>query len=1329
MFYHKKLNSNCNVVNQSQLLNYVCMYVASYIILHICVQLTVVTALYIPRMMNVLIYLIILTSQCVHSKVIIVNSNNGNDNTECCVNGTCTCSSLSTALLNIDNNTIINITSESVALNNTTTMGSGKLTNITITGSNVTIMCNNSGSVYCESCDDVMIEGITWDRCGDPNVANIAGVTFNGTSNISIVNCTFQHSQIPTVSLLGVLDKILIQNCKFLFNIPVQVSDSWSGGILSIIGQSGRLNNSNVTLIICQSYFYNNGYLHQFTLNQVLSTLYVLIHGNSVPNCDVILEKNKFISNRNAAYMEIAMYKLISIQLTEISLLNNSFLYGYVTAGIDIFIPSSDHVVLSIMSSNFNANNGNSVWCDMIGNKISIRINDSNITNSALTLHPQVVSSMMITVSARDMSEITFYRVQCNDNLIGSSQIDSIFHGAVSIVTFNGNVKVRMYMLDFMSNKYLGRDGGALFILLKGQTNNYFNITVEECLFAHNWSPGHGAALYISTEGFSNSSNNIQIKDTNFDQNFAGSSVVCIVQDGFTQGENKRILQLNTLTFTSNVGSSMYISSCNVKMLGNLLFNNNTAENGGAMYLSQVNSTTIENESKIKFLNNTAKLNGGAVYVDFICNNFNDNTNRFFYNASSSYSVSFINNSATIAGNSIYFNVPNVCSLNANINTSNSIFHIPCQFNYSQLVNGKMMNIPCDLDYTLLNGTGAPIVTSPHELRLYFPFNDGYNISSISDPNVYFVKNNILGHPVKFTGAVFDYFGKPTVPTLFSVQLQHLSNKKFPSHTLIGSVSNHILTKSVDNFTILNITFKGKKVDIAHINLSVIMTPLTNALNNISTVLVVELVPCIDHPGYTYNKESQTCVCYHHIVKCNDDGNEIKRGYWFGSISNETTTSLCPNHYCNFTDRKQTSEGYFELPITINAQCNDHRVGRACGKCSSGYTLSYDSTDCISIDQCGIGWTVLVITLTCLYWIAVVAGVFSLMYFKFQISSGYLYGLIYYYSMVGILLNNNPYVSDDAFQFVSVLSSFAQLTPQFLGKLCFVNGLSGIDQLFIHYSHAVGVSLLLLLIVVAARCSARISLFVSRCIIRVICLLILLSYTSIASTSLQLLLPLKFTDVKEWYTYSSPHTEYFQRRHAIYGVVAIICELVVIGLSLLLLLEPVLSRKINFIKIKPLLDQLQGCYKDKYRCFAAYYLICRQVIFLIVYIFNSNYSNMLFYLQTACVVAAMIHMWFQPYQSELLNALDGVTLLVMVLLVNINTFTSLHNGITEISLILVILPLLLFCTISIKNIVHTCVEKKHRMWSSGSHTCRYRQIDIAGDHNNNENAEQCIVLR
>ena len=89
------------------------------------------------------------------------------------------------------------------------------------------------------------------------------------------------------------------------------------------------------------------------------------------------------------------------------------------------------------------------------------------------------------------------------------------------------------------------------------------------------------------------------------------------------------------------------------------------------------------------------------------------------------------------------------------------------------------------------------------------------------------------------------------------------------------------------------------------------------------------------------------------------------------------------------------------------------------------------------------------IVLTCLYWIAIVAIAFIIMYFKF-ISLGYLYGLIYYYSIIRILLDNNPFYSDGLFQFASVLSSFAQLTPQFLGKLCFVEGLSGIDQLLFY---------------------------------------------------------------------------------------------------------------------------------------------------------------------------------------------------------------------------------------------------------------------------------------
>ena len=182
---------------------------------------------------------------------------------------------------------------------------------------------------------------------------------------------------------------------------------------------------------------------------------------------------------------------------------------------------------------------------------------------------------------------------------------------------------------------------------------------------------------------------------------------------------------------------------------------------------------------------------------------------------------------------------------------------------------------------------------------------------------------------------------------------------------------------------------------------------------------------------------------------------------------------------------------------------------------------------------------------------------------------------MYYYSMVNILLSSNAYISNGAFQFIIILSGFTQLAPKFLGQLCLVEGLSGIDQLFIHYSHATAVSVILVAFVVAARKSRRVSEFISRCIIRVYCLLLLLAYTSLASTSLLLLRPLTFIDIDEVYTYLSPNIKYFHGKHVVYGSVALISGLVIgIGLPVFLMASPflILQCPVKFIAVKPLLD-------------------------------------------------------------------------------------------------------------------------------------------------------------
>ena len=100
---------------------------------------------------------------------------------------------------------------------------------------------------------------------------------------------------------------------------------------------------------------------------------------------------------------------------------------------------------------------------------------------------------------------------------------------------------------------------------------------------------------------------------------------------------------------------------------------------------------------------------------------------------------------------------------------------------------------------------------------------------------------------------------------------------------------------------------------------------------------------------------------------------------------------------------------------------------------------------------------------------------------------------------------------------------------------------------------------------------------------------------------------LTFHDIDKVYTFLSPDIEYFHGHHLAYVIVAVLFTIViVIGHPLLLALEPFLNSKINFVKVKPLLDQFQGCYKDKYRCFAAYYMTCRLVIITIIIANSSN---------------------------------------------------------------------------------------------------------------------------
>ena len=83
--------------------------------------------------------------------------------------------------------------------------------------------CNNSGGLYLMSCYNCTIEGITWKKCGFRNISDDRNVypvlQLVNSSNITIKNCSFQHSIGQAVVLSGMSGDIIISHCNFSYNM------------------------------------------------------------------------------------------------------------------------------------------------------------------------------------------------------------------------------------------------------------------------------------------------------------------------------------------------------------------------------------------------------------------------------------------------------------------------------------------------------------------------------------------------------------------------------------------------------------------------------------------------------------------------------------------------------------------------------------------------------------------------------------------------------------------------------------------------------------------------------------------------------------------------------------------------------------------------------------------------------------------------------------------------------------------------------------------------------------------------------------------------------
>ena len=1237
-----------------------------------------------------------------YGRLINVDLINGINN-EDCLSEQIPCSSLEYAVTNcnLTSDDYINITSDTVSLPIMVKLGS--LNNITIRGhGNTIVKCDNIGGLSCNGCSNVVIEGITWDQCGDPNQQNPAypnafgGLNFTNVTNLSINNCTLQNSRVRALSLYLIAGFINIRNTHFINNSNYDTIYCFQGPVyIHCVTDNRNVTGalyiedatSDANIIVYNCDFSNNGHFGEVLDNSPTNTTFelseiadgpaikVLQTDDTVP-ISVAVEKSIFFCNRgrSGGAVNIKVFQSESLNFNNVSFLNNSVIRAYVNSSALMVFVRNTSSTISISSSNFQSNYGgrNMIGYIIAGQPSNVYISNCKFLDNRdyevglveLNMQSQSVVKFVDSLLANNTGNALLY-VQ-----LRSSNINVSLHGLRIINNTGSSVLRRGGLLSFRlleddcivnisrliytTNSY-SRNGGGVYIT--GFFRNNFSFCIQDAQFESNIGHGQGAIIYSIL--ISDNVYVFTIYNSTFVNN-TGDSIVRIgktplMEDLIIKNTYSVLLLGKATKFLNNSGTAITLSDSILVGNENTKFMHNRAESGGGFYL--IDSYVLPHISSFQFdfIENFALVHGGAIFIEFtlqcgwLLNNTGSSCDRndcpcinddFYNNLPHDHHsdtdnfqachFNYVNNSVFVAGSDIFYDVPDTTPAESLI------------FDFSE-------------DHCGINSSSRPrrLATQPKTLKLKAPA-----ICLDDDCSSYFVNGITLGQEIRIPAQTIGYNNEPAEATVFFVTcIENCSTIDIVGRRPV------LINDQLSDIHIIG----GKNASTVKLQLS---------SDTITVNLTIELAPC--SPGLVYDSNTRKCECFtkkHDIISCSPK-TTIQRDYWFGAVDGITTVSLCPNGYCNFSRKRDiNASGEFLLSPIQDDQCNPHRTGQACGECDPNYTLSYDSVDCVSIDDCHYRYIIAVVVWTVTYWILVIILVFALMrliiyHLKYGNGIGYLYGIIYYYSVVDILLGQILNFSDGLSTSVSILSIFFKLNPGFdLFKFCFAEGMQRIDQYFINYIHSAVILLFLLLLVrfIRTKYSRKLMALIGKSIIPTICLILTIAYTSIADTSLQILRYINFVSIDGVYVYLSPSIKYCTGRHVVYFIIALLHELlIVVGLPLLLIISR-WTNEVNLIfvhiDLKPIFDQFQGCYKDEYRWFAAVYLICRQIILIIVVINFSDYYVELYLLTIVCLIAAILHYSIQPYKNNILNKLDGCLLQLLLLVISLQ-MAAFSNGFT-----------------------------------------------------------------
>ena len=716
-------------------------------------------------------------------------------------------------------------------------------------------------------------------------------------------------------------------------------------------------------------------------------------------------------------------------------------------------------------------------------------------------------------------------------------------------------------------------------------------------------------------------SNNRFKWNSSLKQYLSGSTACSLYGDGFN-------IILEETEFYSNKAAGACVKSAMISIPTNALFYNNTAYKGAGIYLDDDSYLELGPHSYLNFTRNSA-VYGAGIYQMSVTNSlcFLNKTQDSFLNETQDEDLRpflfFQDNIATISGKAIFFNDPDQYQCKLELNSLNITYDD--DDSRDQQITSSAINILFsgnieDNEITLILGQRLVLNASVTDIF----DNETFALVSIfllpPDANLFDSINYSLAHETTFTIET-----GPNRPNLH-VRGPELSYSK--QYLFKIARANEIYDDSQSGF---------KQIEVN-----------------------VTLKPC--PLGFRYH--NGICECAMESIQCSFVNATacIEKGYWHGQIQVNSYTRLvtksclsgkCRNiANCTHCSSRGLSD-YCELPEEQNDQCIDNHEGVLCTECSQNYAYTFGAIQCADVRTCDEGESVSLVIIMIIFIITSMGLIFLLLKLDKSLNVGYMFSVLYYFSVLGYLLapNNIPLPLE---VMISVLVSITQLNPHFIGYIpvCLTKHSTILEQQMLFYVSPVIISGIVLSVVWFSKCCPRYLKFKDNTPVRAISLLLLLSFTAMVETSFNMINPVKFENIDQIYVSIQPNTRYLDPKdHAVWFCIGLLVELfLVLPFTFVLLFAPLLNRCFNLNKIKPFLDEFQNCYKDKYRWMAGYYFLCRQLYLAVSISPTAGASSLQYMYQILTLIILTFHSIIMPYKSTWLNALDSFFLANLLLI-------------------------------------------------------------------------------